>query len=230
MSLSILLDGAIVIIFLICVAAGMRQGMVKSVYHIFSFVVTLVLVVLLLHPFTEFMMGTQIGHSIQNSITQAVDHTAGEAVQNIDDMLEQLNLPQFLKKDIHQDYRDDAADDTAAPETGLSQWLSGTLARKIISVLGAAILFILLRIALGILFHALDAVFHLPILHGVNKLLGALLGAVNAAVVVYSLCAVAMLLSSVMDTAKLLAAIDKSLIARCFYEYNVLVNLFMINA
>lgn len=238
MSINILLDFIIVAIFVLCVIEGMRKGLVKSVYRIFAFVLSIILSVVLLQPFTQLLSQTSIASSIRDNITQSIMNT--EDGGSMDDILPELHLPLFLQDSISNQYRMETdqdmqnqqqeQSDADAQHTDLSEWIANVLTNKIISVLGAVLLFIGIRILLGLIFYMLNALFHLPLLNSINKILGAFLGLINGAIIVYGLCAVLTLLSSHDFAAPIMNAVESSLIARCFYEYNILLNLLTINS
>lgn len=241
MSFSIILDLIVVAIFVLCVGGGMRKGLVKSVYRIFAFVLSIILSILLLQPFTQLLSQTPIVNSVRSSITHSIQSAGGDAVSDVDDMLSELHLPLFLRDDINNQYRlrendTERNDVLEAPEgggqseqtAGLAAWTADALTDKIVGMLGAIILFVCIRILLGLLFKLLDAVFNLPLLKSVNKILGALLGLLNGAIIVYGLCAVLTLLSANAVMAPVMQAIEGSLVTRCFYEYNILLNLLTI--
>lgn len=228
MSLSIIFDLIVVAVFVVCVIGGMRKGLVKSVYRIFSFALAIILSIALLQPFSKLLDSTPIAETVRSGITNSIENTGGEMAASIDDTLSNLHLPSFLQDDISTDYLINSPEDDAA-EFSVSEWVADALTGKIIGVLAAVILFIGIKLLLSLIFHMLDALFNLPVLHGVNKMLGAVLGLINGAIIIYGLCAVLTLVSANEAMTPIMTAIEKSLVTRCFYEYNVLLNLLTIN-
>lgn len=228
MSLSIIFDLIVVAVFVICVAGGMRKGLVKSVYRICSFALAIILSIVLIQPFSKLLSSTPIAESVRSGITNSIENAGEEVTAGIDDTLSNLHLPSFLQDDISTDYLINSAEN-ADQGFSVSEWVADALTNKIIGALAAIILFIGIKLLLSLIFHMLDALFNLPVLHGVNKMLGAVLGLVNGAIIIYGLCAVLTLISANEAMTPIMTSIEKSLITRCFYEYNILLNLLTIN-
>lgn len=91
----------------------------------------------------------------------------------------------------------------------------GRAAVKIISIL---VLFVILQLLVQMVSRALDAVFSLPLLHGVNSLLGGVFGLVKGAVAVVVLCAV-LQLSLPFLTAKFPQINEKEITQSNIYKY-----------
>lgn len=228
MSLSIIFDLIVVTVFVICVAGGMRKGLVKSVYRICSFALAIILSIVLIQPFSKLLSSTPIAESVRSGITNSIENAGEGVTAGIDDTLSNLHLPRFLQDDISTDYLINSAEN-ADQGFSVSEWVADALTNKIIGALAAIILFIGIKLLLSLIFHMLDALFNLPVLHGVNKMLGAVLGLVNGAIIIYGLCAVLTLISANEAMTPIMTSIEKSLITRCFYEYNILLNLLTIN-
>lgn len=228
MSLSIIFDLIVVAVFVICVAGGMRKGLVKSVYRICSFALAIILSIVLIQPFSKLLSSTPIAESVRSGITNSIENAGEGVTAGIDDTLSNLHLPSFLQDDISTDYLINSAEN-ADQGFSVSEWVADALTNKIIGALAAIILFIGIKLLLSLIFYMLDALFNLPVLHGVNKMLGAVLGLVNGAIIIYGLCAVLTLISANEAMTPIMTSIEKSLITRCFYEYNILLNLLTIN-
>ena len=86
-------------------------------------------------------------------------------------------------------------------------------------------LFILIRLALMVVFRIVDSATKLPLIKGANKLLGGLLGMVNVIFIVLLALAIFTMLAPTDNI--VYEAIDKSYIVKFLYNNNILLKLFM---
>ncbi len=91
-----------------------------------------------------------------------------------------------------------------------------TLTRVIVTVVIYMLLQMLVRMVVG----ALDTVFHLPLLHQVNQLLGGVFGLLKGALVIFLLCAVLQMTIPVFSI-KNPNFVSKQIISSCIYQFTV---------
>lgn len=89
---------------------------------------------------------------------------------------------------------------------------------KIITAIG---LFIVMKLLVMLLFMIIGTVFKLPLLSQVNSLAGGLIGLINAAIIVYIICAALSL------NADISGEIEKTMLLKHFYNNNFILNLFI---
>ena len=81
------------------------------------------------------------------------------------------------------------------------------------------------KLILYLVFMLIEGIFSLPMLNGANRLLGGCIGLLSGIVLIYILCGVLSL--NVSNSVEIREIIDKTYIVKYFYDYNILMNLFV---
>ena len=154
--MGIVLDIILIIIVVLPIVIGLRRGMVGTLMGFISVVLALIIARVAV-PYIQ-PLGEYIASELQTE--------GGGAVASVAELLDKLGLADL---DIDGDSGNEgfAAAVTAAAESRISEG---------IAFLGS---FLLALIAMRIIPAVLEAVFRLPVLHGVNKLAGGALGALT---------------------------------------------------
>lgn len=204
---SYIIDIAAAAILVIAFAAGMKKGMVKSVWHAASWLITAVLVLALVVPMSDFLKSTPVYEKAYETVQGAVSQRITDIGSG-----EKLGIPDFILKNADIE---SAADKTAAD---ISENITGTTMKIAVFVL----LFIIIKLLLALVFHILNAASKLPVINSTNKLLGGLLGLINTLFVIYIICAVLALFvtnEAVSDT------VNSTYLVKYFYNNNILLQL-----
>ena len=105
------------------------------------------------------------------------------------------------------------------------------IAAEVTGYILKGIAFLLVMLAIGILmqllWHILDLASRLPVLEGLNKMLGAVAGALKGLVIVWGLFCVIQLCSVTEIGQTLLGLIEESPVLKGIYEYNFLFRIIM---
>ena len=173
--MGIVLDIILIIIVVLPIVIGLRRGMVGTLMGFISVVLALIIArvaVPYIQPVAQEKLVTVYVHEpLGEYIASELQTEGGGAVASVAELLDKLGLADL---DIDGDSGNEgfAAAVTAAAESRISEG---------IAFLGS---FLLALIAMRIITAVLEAVFRLPVLHGVNKLAGGALGAVTLVFVV----------------------------------------------
>jgi len=206
------------LIFIISIIRAARRGLIKSIYRIVSVIITVVLVSGLSAPVTKVLEESQAGaviyRSINDKINEQTNKMLSEGKSGID--TESVwNMPDYIKNipEIKN-----AAENMTATTTHV-------ITNILIKIIACVCLYIIIRLLLSVLFLLLEGLFKLPLLRGVNAIAGIFAGIINTAAIVYVVCAVISLdlpfLNGVKDI------ISQTYIIKYFYNYNLLMNLFI---
>lgn len=205
---SLIIDILAAALIITAFTAGMKKGLVKSVWKAAAWIITAALVFILLHPVTDFLSGTQTAVHMN-------DKVYAELQSNIPMINSgELNLPKFFVQDINTDTLTNEA------VTELSRQITLTF----IKIVSFVILFVLIRLILALIFRMLDVASKLPVINGANKLLGGLLGIINMLFVIYIVCAA---LSLFTANERITEIINSSYIVKYFYNNNILMQLIL---
>lgn len=208
MILDIILIALLVLAFFI----GYKKGFVKSVWKITALILTIVLILILKMPAVKFLSGTNLAVTINTKISESLPQGGGVNIAQT------LNLPEFLQGEVDSQI-------TTAQGLPISDTVNSSLTSLFITIIACVGLFIIIRLILAAVFMIITAVTELPLIKGVNKLVGGLLGAVNILFIVYLLLAVMSLFASADNM--LFEEINNTQLVKYLYNYNILLQLFM---
>ncbi len=214
--MSIILDIILLTLLVISFIIGYKRGFIKSIWKITALVITIVLVMALKTPAENMLKGTQMAEGIHNSISEKVRIPQGGGVN----IAETLNLPEFMQS---------AVNTRLNGEEGVVTSLNLTAAQVItgisITIIACVGLFVIIRLILMAAYIIISGTAKLPVIRGVNKFIGGIFGAVNMVFIIFLLLAIVSLYASADN--KLFEMINDSYIVKYFYNYNILLKLFM---
>lgn len=208
-----ILDIIVIAVILIVFKIGYKKGFVKSIQKLAALVLTVILMLILKNPAVNFLSQTPLALTISDKISQTVTLPQGGGV----DTAEILNLPQFMSSEVNNQIS----------EAGgmINDTVNTSLTSLFITIIAFIGLFVIIRILLAGVFLIINSVTELPLIKGVNKLIGGLLAVVN---IMFILC---LLLAAVSLFApadsNLFEQINNTHLVKYFYNYNILLQLFM---
>lgn len=214
--MSVILDILLLIAVIAAFVRGCRKGFVKPVRSVLALVITIVLVIVLKNPVLEFLSGTDMAQNISARISDTVHIPQGGGVN----IAQSLNLPEAVQETVAGSI---SSVDTAV--SSINDTVSSSLTGLFMTIIVCIGLFIIIRLLLMVVFLIIDAAAKLPVIKGTNKLLGGVLGVVNIVFLVLVLLAVFSLFAPA-DSA-MYDAINSTYAVKYFYNYNILLQLFM---
>lgn len=208
------LDIILIALLLIGFVLGYKKGFVRSVWKIAALILTIVLVMMLKTPTINLLMNSRFAETVGMKISQSVSLPQGGGVN----IAENLNLPQLMQGDLNSQI-------ASMQGMTIHDTVTGSLTGMFIKIIACIGLFIIIRLFLALVFRIITLITELPVIRGVNKLVGALLMLVNMTFIILLLLA-ALSLYAPADSS-LFESIDNSYIVKYFYNYNILLQLFM---
>ncbi|MCX8129100.1 MAG: CvpA family protein [Clostridia bacterium] len=209
---------------------GLAKGFIMSVFRLASFFVSAI-VAIKFYPFvSKILMNTALHDSIWNKIYKSlllqqqsqVPKVNGEVKKAAaDTIIENFHLPGFLKENLIEKMPDPSK---LVDLDFIARKVSDSLTGMVIDIVSLILLYVLIRIGLIFLRFILQGIAKLPIFKQVDKLGGFALGAVEGLLTIYIVCAVVMLFQTSPKFQAIYQAIDSSVIAKYFYEHNIIVN------
>ncbi len=174
---------------------GAKKGLIKSIWGIGAWILTIILVKMMAEPVCEIISNTSLYISLRDSIFSKISQKGIESFA-------------FIPQNLITDAAGDAV---------------GALSDIIARALSYIILIIAIRLLLGVVFIVVDLLSKLPLISGVNKLTGAVIGVINALIV----SVVLLSLISVLGIDFAVLSIQDSVIVKYLYNNNILLNLFI---
>jgi len=211
--LPLVLDAILVLIFILTMVSMARKGLVKSVYRLSSAIITIILVMVLIEPVSVVLEESQAGAMIYRSISEQINTGSDEATGI--DAESVWDMPEYIKVsgEISQ-VKDSAISAATHSITGI-----------IIKIIAAVGLFVIIRLLLALIFLFLEGVVKLPVLKGVNAFAGILAALMSVLIATYLICAVISLDTPMFDPLK--SIISDTKLIRMFYDYNILMSMFI---
>lgn len=205
---------------------GYRKGFIRKTVSAVSLILTLVLVTYLTPQITSFLQEhTSLYANLQEKCSEMFLDEDYDTNVKTDQVLliEQMELPENIKEMLLENNNTEAYDLLAV--TGFYDYVGAYLANMILDTLAYLITFVLVFAGMKILLAALDIVTMLPILHGINKLAGGVLGMALGVLQVW----LVFLLVSVLcsgDLGKMFfQLISENQFLLFLYEHNLIMNI-----
>ncbi|RCX20930.1 colicin V production protein [Anaerobacterium chartisolvens] len=210
---------------------GLTNGFIFSVFRLASFFISALVSIKLYPVVAKILIETPLYDNIKGGIFKRLmlqQQTQAPAVDGeikkaaADTVIGGLHLPDFLKDSLISNMPDPTKliDMSAIMDT-----ISGKLAGVVIDIISLIALYIAIRVGLLFLRFILQGIAKLPLFKQVDKLGGFAFGAVEGLLTIYIICTVIMLFSTSPSFNGVFDAIDNSVVARFFYENNIIVDI-----
>jgi Colicin V production protein. len=228
-----LLIGIISILILFMVI-GYIRGFIKKIVSICSLIVALILVSFLTPYTSSFIQNyTPIYASIKgqclNNIQEPLSKMEGSTKSAQIQFINELPVPASVKEGLISNNNSSAYTSLAVEQ--FSDYVAGYLAKWIVNAISYIVVFIFVIIFLRIIFMTLDLVSKFPIINGINKMLGLLMGFIEGILVMWLLFLVLTIFINTTLGAQAFLMINNSKVLTFLYNNNyllkVITNLFL---
>ncbi len=183
--MGIFLDVLVILVFGLSVFLGWKNGLIKSLTGLISFVVAIAVAAWLSTPVANWVFDSAVAPAITASIVDVQDEATQSAIQSADDLLAELpdNVRTLLTAvgiDIDETLADQIQTDSV-----------GTLAERLVTdvfkpiivsifrVIAMLLLFVITCLLMSVIMWVVDKAFALPMLREANRVLGVIPGAIN---------------------------------------------------
>lgn len=223
--------GIVTAVFLAqCCWTGYRRGLIKEVVSTFLVLLSLILVWVVNPYMNRFIReNTSVYESVRSSCEELVssrtDSLQGIKGEDQTHILDNLPLPKFLIQELKKNNSAEVYQYLSV--NSFTEYVSGYLAAAMVNGLSFVLSFLLITLLIRMATYALDLLARLPVLHGLNRLAGAVVGLTKGVVFLW----IALLLATVFCSTRiggwLLALVQKDPLLSLLYENNILVRIFM---
>lgn len=232
---------ALVILVIFCVL-GFRKGFVKEVVSVFFVIVSLVLV-WAVNPYVNSFLRekTPVYEKIRTSCQELVTRKAGDSLgldsteqesgsfslnsTQQENVLEQLNLPTIITDSLLKN--NNARTYVYLAANSFVDYVSDYLTVTLVNGLSFLLSWLLVRILIRAAVALLNILTMLPVVHGVNKISGAVLGAAKGVLFLWIALLVITVLCSTEIGKQAMALVGKDYFLSFLYSHDFLVNVFM---
>lgn len=234
--MNILLDLCVVLIAVLCIVFAVRKGFVKTLIEFLFNIGGFLIVIFAAKPLSAFLNLHFVSPNLQKMAADSIGKLLGAGGEGLSKLLS--DLPEPFQK-LLEGFQFSAGE-LAKHITGLEnlqeagekaiEAMVSPAANAISYALAIGLGFLLVILLSKLLTFLVDLVFSLPVLHGLNKGAGLLLGIVQAAFFIIVLANVVRIVLPYSGNFGIFAitqeAVDKSVLFSLFYKVN-LVDFFM---
>lgn len=168
-----------VVVFLaIMIGYGYKRGFVKIVLSLVAMIITLILATALTIPISKIVADTSIGKGVRESVDKLVVENKVIDVSSINN----IELPDTILNPIIEG----AESTTETLQTYVAEALTDTIVKAITFLVLVIVIYIIIKIVISVL----DILTKLPILNGVNRGAGAVIGLIQGLLFLWIGCLV----------------------------------------
>ena len=224
-TLSLIVTIIVLIILAVFTIAGFNKGFLRLLFTTCSAIVIIVICAFLTRPLASFLREkTFVGAEAESRITEYVAKETGEREVGIvvgaeDGLVDSLPLPGFLRTDIKVNNTIKKYAEMGV--NSFSSYLSARLTKIVVYAIAFILLFIVLSIVFRVVIFLLRIIEKIPVIRGINRLFGALLGLTEGILILWCICIFIMIFSGTAFGASCMELIIQSPILSFIYDHNI---------
>lgn len=206
---------------------GRKVGFIKTIFSIFSIIIAIV-VSSALSPYVSKALRTNekfynyINERVEDVINLKVEDKDKTTVSEQTEAINKLSLPESIKKNLLENKNNSEVYKALHVDT-FKEYVSGYITTIVINAIAFIITYLIVTILLFTVCIALNIISKLPIINGLNKTAGLLVGLFEGLLVIWMLCIVLTAFSSTETAQKLFEMIKESQFLSCLYDNNLLI-------
>lgn len=223
--------GIVAVIFIVFWSIiGFQRGFIREVVAT-AFVALSLVIVAMINPYVNQFLkeNTPLERIVEEKCTEYVSgkaeniQTMGREGQNA--LLENLGLPKVLTQNLQQDNTGETYQYLAVQN--FVQYVAQYLTNTFVNGISFLVSYLLVRIALRILLAVLDLLSKLPIIHGINRLAGAVIGAGKGVIFVWIALLVLTIACNTEWGSAGMKLVEQDSFLSVLYEKDILIQFFM---
>lgn len=213
--ISLIIDLIMVFVFAVFIINGRKKGFVNTILSLLSSAMAIFIAYKYAMPVARWAEGTFIKSAAVNTFSEAISTHLSNGTQAVIDAVpsyitEAVAAGGASVKDIVSGIGSSINAEQAAEQ--IYSAIYGIIVLPVLTVVAFLIIYAIISFILSFAVKAIDKVFKLPGLKGLNKTLGGLFGAVKGAVAVVILCIVLVTFKVFLQPEIFVAAIDKAML------------------
>ena len=218
---------AVAAVLVVFALKGRKVGFIKTIFSIFSIIIAIV-VSSALSPYVSKALRTNekfynyINERVEDVINLKVEDKDKTTVSEQADAISKLSLPESIKKNLLENKNNSEVYKALHVET-FKEYVNGYITTIAINAIAFIITYVIVTILLFAVRIALNIISKLPIINGLNKTAGLLVGLFEGLLVIWMLCIVLTAFSSTQTAQKLFELIKESQFLSCLYNNNLLI-------
>lgn len=208
-----IVDIIIILIMFLAIFIGMKKGFISCVIDILAVIIALILAIILCKPITNVIIdNTNFDENLKDTIVQNIP------LNDVDFKVEEeTNLPKPVV-----DYINGITSDVNTTKDDAINIIAKELASGIITVIVFIAIFFIIRIILVFVKIVAKLIDKIPVLKQINKLGGAICGAIEGLIIIYAILAVFSMISPLIANTVIIEQIYNSNIGALMYNNNLI--------
>lgn len=211
----------VLFILIFSVINGYRKGFVRLVISLLSLIFT-IFIVTVISPYIGDTIKTKTGvyDIVKENCVKALQSTGQENKKiDPDAVLESSKLPDVVKKALA------SGGDDLLDGLGAYEYVGDLVANIVIYTISFIVSFIIITIIFRVTILSLDTITKIPIINGLNKLAGILIGAAQGVLTIWFGFIIIFLISGTGFGKMLIAQINDSIFLDFFYNNNMILQI-----
>jgi len=212
-----------ILILILSALNGYRQGFIKAVFSIFIMIVSLILASQLMPVVGKVLQKTPIYTAVNENIESVIVSSVTMPVDKVTEQVDVINalpLPDFLRNALIENNNSQIYD--ALGINGFTAYMSNYLTCLIINAISFVISFIVVFILLKIIGRILNLISKLPVLNGINKIGGIIIGLINGFILLWIASVIITIFAGTSWAQYAFQDINNSAILKLIYNNNYL--------
>lgn len=216
---------AVLTLFLILVIRGYKKGFLQIVVYFAGMIFIIIAVRKISPSVSEYIINNTSAYTeIKDSITEALSEKNSVLdntnVENQKLTIESYDMPDLIKEKLQ--INNTAESYKAFLVEVFEEYVSSYLAKTAVNALSFVGLFIALWICFRLVLYLCKLISHIPVIKGLNKMLGALLGFVEAIIISWLFFFIVIVFMGNSLGTKLMYMVNESEILKALFNSNIL--------
>ena len=196
---------------------GYRRGLIRAVFSLVSFALSIILSIYLFPIVAEWIRNTQAYTALKAYIVRTMGLEEVVQAHGVE-LIGSLPVPDIIRRALTEQNTPNIFQ--ILNVYTIEEYIAGFFAGMAINIISMVLVFIAVRLILGLLAGVLDLVSRLPVIRTFNRGGGLLFGVAQGVFIVWLGLAVINLFFLDPTAPELMRLLDESLMAGWIYEYN----------
>lgn len=219
---------ATVLLFLICIVNGYRKGFLRIVISLLGIILAIIAVTFVSPHISDYLINhTKTYDVVKQKVIDVFQDDNSKLDNSIPEnqtlTIESYDLPDIIKNTLIKNNTSEMYQSLMV--TIFEDYIAGYLAKIIINAISFIGLFLMLMIFLWFVLFSADIIAKIPIISGVNKILGAVAGLIKALIIVWIFFFVVLIFFGNNIGNVMIAEVRDSVFLTMLFNLNVLLQL-----
>jgi len=225
-----ILDAILILLVLVIVIVSGKKGFLSASKNIVALILTAILLATMQGTVLTALQNSPINGTVRTIVAKKITKTYEEKqiseniytddTEKSNEACEALGFPSFMEESIKN-----TVSRMTEIKNNVMEVVTDSVTIMILKVIGMLLVFLIVKLMVFLIMLLLGSLFKLPGLRSVNRLLGTVLGMVNAMLVIYLVLGAVSLFAPAEKMQIINDSIQGTYLVKYFYEHNMLLSL-----